>query len=434
MTSEITTRTTRNKLKQLQQQQQQQQQQSPQQQPKVSAKKEKEPELDEDAVSTKPKGKRGANPPPPPPQVKTKTKTPTQTRSPKIKETIRETFRETIKTPEKLEKPIEDSPKAKQAKLSIDRKQDESPTKTTTTPQKETPTTASNLVAIPITPESKKDDEITTSKPIGEANSHTEEVEAEAAMVVVEKVGIIKPNETQAETEKVATTTTDTSLQLQLPTTLVSDATKETTSTNATNSLPDGLTPFTHESDLHDEAVSSIIKTAGAGSATEGVSRKRSKSIGALKGGKGSNKKPRSLSKSLKLKSELTNGENDEEDDDDDEDDEDDFDSDDDDFDDMEEDDEEDEENNLAHRSLPAKISDGELNDENDHKDILNASEAKLNGKLANGESEKLRRRLPMSIKELIDYHSSNGKSIKEIVNKINVVCRADEKVSYGVC
>jgi hypothetical protein len=47
-------------------------------------------------------------------------------------------------------------------------------------------------------------------------------------------------------------------------------------------------------------------------------------------------------------------------------------------------------------------------------------------------ESEKLRRRLPMSVKELIDYHSSNGKSIKEIVNKINVVCRTDEKVSYG--
>jgi hypothetical protein len=49
-------------------------------------------------------------------------------------------------------------------------------------------------------------------------------------------------------------------------------------------------------------------------------------------------------------------------------------------------------------------------------------------------DSEKLRRRLPMSVKELIDYHSSNGKSIKEIVNKINVVCRTDEKVSYGVC
>lgn len=48
-------------------------------------------------------------------------------------------------------------------------------------------------------------------------------------------------------------------------------------------------------------------------------------------------------------------------------------------------------------------------------------------------DNEKLRRRLPMSIKELIDYHSSNGKSIKEIVNRINMVCRADEKVSYGV-
>lgn len=50
----------------------------------------------------------------------------------------------------------------------------------------------------------------------------------------------------------------------------------------------------------------------------------------------------------------------------------------------------------------------------------------------AGGENEKLRRRLPMSIKELIDYHSSNGKSIKEIVNRINMVCRGDEKVSYG--
>ena len=49
-----------------------------------------------------------------------------------------------------------------------------------------------------------------------------------------------------------------------------------------------------------------------------------------------------------------------------------------------------------------------------------------------NADSEKLRRRLPMSIKELIDYHSGNGKSIKEIVSRINAVCRADEKVSYG--
>lgn len=49
------------------------------------------------------------------------------------------------------------------------------------------------------------------------------------------------------------------------------------------------------------------------------------------------------------------------------------------------------------------------------------------------GDDGKLRRRLPMSIKELIDYHSSNGKPIKEIVNRINMVCRADEKVSYGV-
>jgi len=37
-----------------------------------------------------------------------------------------------------------------------------------------------------------------------------------------------------------------------------------------------------------------------------------------------------------------------------------------------------------------------------------------------------------MSIKELIDYHSSNGKSIKEIVQRINLVCRNEEKVTYG--
>lgn len=46
---------------------------------------------------------------------------------------------------------------------------------------------------------------------------------------------------------------------------------------------------------------------------------------------------------------------------------------------------------------------------------------------------EKLRRRLPVSVKELIDYHSSNGKSIKEIVAKVNVVCRPDEKVGSKI-
>ena len=55
----------------------------------------------------------------------------------------------------------------------------------------------------------------------------------------------------------------------------------------------------------------------------------------------------------------------------------------------------------------------------------------KKNGKIT--PSEKMRRRLPMSVKELIDYHSGNGKSIKDIVTKINAVCRSDEKVSYGV-
>jgi hypothetical protein len=76
-----------------------------------------------------------------------------------------------------------------------------------------------------------------------------------------------------------------------------------------------------------------------------------------------------------------------------------------------------------------------------------NDSENKLNGSTASGngsgksngassaskeERDKLRRRLPISIKELIDYHSGNGKSIKEIVNKINQVCKSEEKVSYG--
>lgn len=47
-------------------------------------------------------------------------------------------------------------------------------------------------------------------------------------------------------------------------------------------------------------------------------------------------------------------------------------------------------------------------------------------------DSDKSRRRLPVSIKELIDYHSSNGKSIKEIVDRINLVCKPEEKISYG--
>ena len=74
---------------------------------------------------------------------------------------------------------------------------------------------------------------------------------------------------------------------------------------------------------------------------------------------------------------------------------------------------------------------DDELLDEEDEDEEVDEHGNKA--ERAGGENEKLRRRLPMSIKELIDYHSSNGKSIKEIVNRINMVCRADEKVSYGV-
>ncbi len=74
---------------------------------------------------------------------------------------------------------------------------------------------------------------------------------------------------------------------------------------------------------------------------------------------------------------------------------------------------------------------DDELLDEEDEDEEVDEHGNKA--ERVGGENEKLRRRLPMSIKELIDYHSSNGKSIKEIVNRINMVCRADEKVSYGV-
>lgn len=178
------------------------------------------------------------------------------------------------------------------------------------------------------------------------------------------------------------------------------------------------------------EALSSIIKTsaasngcsAGAASAAGGanVSRKRSKSIGTASKAT-TNKKAKNLSKSLKLKKENDN------DDDDDLDDSEDF--DDSDFDDDDDEDMEDMENeeNLGKSELLEDDEPSLL-----HKDVLNGSGdgTGLDGK--HGENEKLRRRLPMSIKELIDYHSSNGKSIKEIVNKINVVCRTDEKVSYG--
>jgi hypothetical protein len=68
--------------------------------------------------------------------------------------------------------------------------------------------------------------------------------------------------------------------------------------------------------------------------------------------------------------------------------------------------------------------------DDHDGENKLNGSTSKSNSSKL--EKEKQRRRLPVSIKELIDYHSSNGKSIKEIVNKINQVCKPEEKVSYG--
>ena len=79
---------------------------------------------------------------------------------------------------------------------------------------------------------------------------------------------------------------------------------------------------------------------------------------------------------------------------------------------------------------------DDEMDDDDDEDDDdLDEEEKKREKKSAKAaaEHEKLRRRLPVSVKELIDYHSSNGKSIKEIVNRINMVCRPDEKVSYGV-
>ena len=188
------------------------------------------------------------------------------------------------------------------------------------------------------------------------------------------------------------------------------------------------LATFTHESDAHTDAIASIIKTTRDAEASEAVSRKRSKSIGASSKSTPASKKSKNLSKSLKLKSECNGEHNDNEDEDDD----DDFDSDDDD-DDFENMDEEFE--GMGEEEGPLEEShaglEGRVNDENEaHTELLNGSAGDV---VKHGDNEKLRRRLPMSIKELIDYHSSNGKSIKEIVNKINVVCRPDEKVSYGV-
>lgn len=72
------------------------------------------------------------------------------------------------------------------------------------------------------------------------------------------------------------------------------------------------------------------------------------------------------------------------------------------------------------------------VNQENiENEDVNNVLSTQIS-KIQKKEHEKLRRRLPVSIKELIDYHSSNGKSIKEIVSRINMVCKPEEKVSYG--
>jgi transposase len=77
------------------------------------------------------------------------------------------------------------------------------------------------------------------------------------------------------------------------------------------------------------------------------------------------------------------------------------------------------------------EFEDEDEDDSMEH-DVSNENKPSSAKKSNASDSEKLRRRLPMSIKELIDYHSGNGKSIKEIVSRINAVCRADEKVSYG--
>lgn len=70
------------------------------------------------------------------------------------------------------------------------------------------------------------------------------------------------------------------------------------------------------------------------------------------------------------------------------------------------------------------EYSDSEADDDEDAEDMEDENRK--------AENDKSRRRLPVSIKELIDYHSSNGKSIKEIVDRINIVCKPEEKISYG--
>ena len=77
----------------------------------------------------------------------------------------------------------------------------------------------------------------------------------------------------------------------------------------------------------------------------------------------------------------------------------------------------------------------GKSNESGDHQTsdnrpiVGNNSESKKSDEAV---QEKLRRRLPLSIRELIDYHSGNRRSIKEIVSRINQVCKTEEKVSYG--
>lgn len=106
---------------------------------------------------------------------------------------------------------------------------------------------------------------------------------------------------------------------------------------------------------------------------------------------------------------------------------------DDDDEDDDEEDDEDDDEEMEEDFTLELNRTEGLEGVPEEADGSSDNASNKSKSAVKKGENEKLRRRLPMSVKELIDYHSSNGKSIKEIVNKINVVCRSDEKVSYGV-
>ena len=47
-------------------------------------------------------------------------------------------------------------------------------------------------------------------------------------------------------------------------------------------------------------------------------------------------------------------------------------------------------------------------------------------------DNDKQRRRLPPSVKELIEYHNSNGIPMKDIVEKINAVSN-ERTVNYGV-